>query len=252
MYTDVMKPLTVTVLGAGDAFSPGGLFHSSYLIQGQDTTLLLDCGAHTLAALKKAQISSDRIDVILISHLHGDHFAGVPILFLDYMYINHRSRPLLIAGPRDTARRIQDLFSVLYPHAAAQGLPFELQILEIDAQEQHKIGSSLLTTFPVAHEEEETCFGFRIEIDGKTIVYSGDAGWTEDLPAHFADSDLVLCECTFFDTRLPVHIDVLRLRENRHRFQTGRFVLTHLGEEVLKRRAEIEFELASDGLIIQL
>ena len=91
--------MRVTVLGAGDAFSSGGQRQSGYLVETHRATFLLDCGTTTLLALKSLQIPAEQIDFVAISHMHGDHFGGLPFLFLEYLYENPRTRPLHIVGP---------------------------------------------------------------------------------------------------------------------------------------------------------
>jgi ribonuclease BN (tRNA processing enzyme) len=247
-----MTAVRVTFLGTGDAFCAGGLHHSGYFVQGREMSFLLDCGPSTLSCLKRQGLLADSIDVVLISHLHGDHFAGLPFLFLEYMYLARRRRSLIIAGPPGTEERVRNLFSAMYRHTAASPLPFEIEFLNLAPRQQEKIGSMIADPFPVPHQQTELSYGFRVEVDGRTIVYSGDTGWTEELPQQSQGGDLFICECSSFETRTEYHLDYPRLRDNRDRFGSRRMVLTHLGEEVLAHRSEIDMELADDGLIIQL
>ena len=106
--------------------------------------------------------------------------------------------------------------------------------------------------FRVPHQESEVSLGLRLRMGGKTVLYSGDTGWTEDLVAQSGDTDLFICECCFFETRVDFHLDYPRLAENRHRFGCKRMVLTHLGREVLQHRDELTLELAHDGLVVDL
>lgn len=144
------------------------------------------------------------------------------------------------------------LFSAMYSHAAAEPLPFDLEFLHLAPQQQQKIGPLIIDPFSVPHQQAEQSFGFRVEVDGRSIVYSGDSGWTEELPRQSRGCDLFICECSSFDTRTPYHLDYAQLRENRDRFGAKRMILTHLGEEVLRRRNEIDMELATDGLVVVL
>ena len=92
-------------VGCGDAFGSGGRFNTCFHVTGDDVNFLIDCGASSLPALKRLGIARDDIDLILITHFHGDHFAGLPFLLLDAQF-SRRSRPLVIAGPegnRDAA-----------------------------------------------------------------------------------------------------------------------------------------------------
>lgn len=240
----------VTFLGAGDAFSSGGLHQSGYFVQGSETSFLLDCGPSALCDMKRAGLRTDSVDTVLISHLHGDHFAGLPFLFLEYTYVARRSRPLVIAGPSGTEERVNRLFSVMYRHAASLPLPFDLEFFHLIPGRQQRIGSLTIDSFAVPHQQDELSLGLRVEVDGRTIVYSGDSSWTEELTRQSRGSDLFICECSSFDTRVPSHLDYKQLRENRDLFGSKRMILTHLGQDVLARRAEIDMELASDGLVV--
>src|SRR5208337_4730398 len=79
--------MKLTIAGCGDAFGSGGRFHSSYLLETSKGRLLLDCGANSPLALKRAGITISSIDAIVVSHCHGDHFGGLPFLFLDKMFM---------------------------------------------------------------------------------------------------------------------------------------------------------------------
>ena len=106
--------------------------------------------------------------------------------------------------------------------------------------------------FRVPHQETEISLGFGIRIGASRILYSGDTGWTEELIVQADGTDLFVCECSFYETRLPFHLDYPRIAENQSRFGTGRLVLTHLGAEVLARPRDVDLELAHDGLIVSV
>jgi ribonuclease BN (tRNA processing enzyme) len=109
----------ITFAGTGDAFGSGGRLQSCVVVDGQQTTFLIDCGASSLPALRRIGRSPNDADAIVISHLHGDHFAGIPFLLLDAQYAGKRVRPLTIAGPEGTTTRIEQALEVLFPGAAA-------------------------------------------------------------------------------------------------------------------------------------
>jgi len=247
-----MQSVRVTFLGSGDAFSAGGSFQAAYLVQSGGTAFLLDCGSATLTSLKRHRIDADLIDWIALSHLHGDHFAGLPYLFLEYTYQQPRSRPLRILGPPGTKERVWALYRAAYKELAEQPLPFALEFTELLPGTPATVGGVRVDAFRVPHQEKDISLGLRVGVDGRTILYSGDTGWTEDLVTQSQRTDLFICECCFFETRLPVHLDYPRLVEQRARFGTKRMILTHLGREVLDRRGEIQIEMASDGLVVEL
>ncbi|HEY7218131.1 MAG TPA: MBL fold metallo-hydrolase, partial [Candidatus Binatia bacterium] len=74
------------ILGCGDAFGSGGRNQSGYLVETNDRLFLLDCGPTTLLAMKRAGLAPQQLNAIFLSHLHGDHFGGIPFLFIEFLY----------------------------------------------------------------------------------------------------------------------------------------------------------------------
>ncbi len=247
-----MASAEVRFLGSGDAFFAGGRHQAAYLVRTGETAFLLDCGATALASLQAQGIDSAGIDTVILSHLHGDHFAGLPFLFLEYLFETPRRRPLRICGPPGTQDRVSRLFAAMYRDLAAKPLPFGLEYMELLPQKPMEMGGLRIEPFRVPHMENDISLGLGLRFDRHHILYSGDTGWTEDLVAHSQGTELFICECCYFETRLPIHLDYPRIRENHERFGTSRLVLTHLGREVLARSNEVDLELATDHLIVRL
>src|SRR5580700_2126545 len=105
-----MSAVNLTVLGPGDAFASRGLFQAGYTIEANGKRILMEAGPTLLVSMKRCGISPADIDLILISHLHGDHFAGLPFLILEYMYETPLHKPITIAGPRNLEERTWALF----------------------------------------------------------------------------------------------------------------------------------------------
>ncbi len=247
-----MCPIDVVFLGTGDAFAAGGRYQSACLIRGPESSLLLDCGPTALASLKRYAMPIESIDSIVISHLHGDHFAGLPFLLLEYLYIQPRSRSLGIVGPPGVESTVTLLYNTFYPDTASQPHPYAFEFTEAKPDEPFSIGRYRIHPFRVIHQEQPLSLGYEIFVDDRKIVYTGDTGWTEALVAHSQNADLLICECSYYETRLATHLDYARIMENLARFGSKRIVLTHLGEEVLRRRKELDLELAYDGLTVTL
>jgi ribonuclease BN (tRNA processing enzyme) len=242
----------LTVLGSGDAFGSGGRFHSAYLFEAPGTTFLLDCGPSVLQALKRAQVPPERLDGVFLSHLHGDHFAGVPFLFMDYRYESCRSRPFAVYGPPEVERRVHKLFSALYEKTAAEPSPFPIHYRELTAGTATDVGGVRVTPLRVPHVAELVSFAYRIEVGGKVLVYSGDTAWTEELVAHARGADLFVCECSTWETKLDIHVSYPEVLTHAPALDCKRLLLTHLGSEPLARLDEITLEVARDGMTIEL
>ena len=92
-------------VGCGDALGSGGRSNTCFHVTGESVNFLIDCGASSLPALKRLGIAREAIDLVLITHFHGDHFAGLPFLLLDAQF-TRRTRPLVIAGPEGIEARL--------------------------------------------------------------------------------------------------------------------------------------------------
>ncbi len=225
---------------------------SAYFIESPEGALLLDCSPTILASLNRYALSASGIDAVLLSHLHGDHFGGIPFLFLHYIYVEPRIRPLRIIGPPGVEDRVRMIFRAMYSDAAAERLPFVLEFVEIRRQETIRLGGIRLDAFEAVHQKQPPSMGFEIKGSDWKVVYTGDSGWTEELVERTQNADLFICECSFFETRMDTHLDYPRLAENADRFGAKRIVLTHLGQEVLERSGEVKLEMAHDGLIVEV
>lgn len=243
----------VTILGSGDAFGSGGRLHSAYLIEAPSCTFLLECGPSTLQGLKRMGHDTGRIDFVLLSHLHGDHFGGLPFLLLEYRYETPRTRPLEILGPPGTERRSQKLYEALYERIASEESPFDLRYREIAAgPDPVELLGVRIQPLVVPHARELTCYGYRIDVAGRSILYSGDTAWTEELVSASRGVDLFLCECTTYESQLDIHIAYPELAKRAGEFGCRRLVLTHLGSEPLARLDTLTIECAEDGQVIAL
>jgi len=229
----------VTVLGSGDAFGSGGRLHSAYLVETPRHTFLLDCGPSILQSLKRSGRDPGAVDFVLLSHLHGDHFGGLPFLFMEYRFEEPRSRPLAVYGPPGTERRVRSLFGALYERIASEPLPFAVRYEEVVAGASPALDGVRVLPFAVQHVSELRAFGYRIEVDGRTILYSGDA-------------DLFLCECSTYETRVGIHISYPEIAARARDLGCRRLVLSHLGSEPLAHLDELTLECARDGMTLDL
>lgn len=246
-----MSAVRLRFLGCGDAFGSGGRLQTSMHLDGGDEPLLVDCGATALPALKRAGIGPAGIGYVALSHLHGDHFAGLPFLILDGQFAG-RTRPLEVAGPPGTEERLERTLEALFPGAAGAKRRFETRFTELEERRPIGLGPAVVTSFEVRHPSGAPANALRIEYGGKVIAYSGDTEWTDALIAAASGAHLFVCEAYFFEKRVPYHLDYRTLAERRSELGCERVVITHMSEDMLARLDEIHVEAAYDGLLIEL
>ena len=238
-------------VGCGDAFSSGGRLHTCFYLEGGEEPMLVDCGATSLTGLKRERIDPASIGSVAVSHLHGDHFAGLAWIVIEGR-LAQRDKPLVIGGPPTTAERLQRASEALYPGSGDADTGFEVRHVEFSEGTPCEVGPSAVTPFEVVHQSGAPSYALRVVYGGKVVAYSGDTEWTENLITAARGADLFICECNFFDQRAPGHLNYQTIIEKRSQFDCERLVLTHMGNEVLARLSDLELETASDGLTIEL
>jgi ribonuclease BN (tRNA processing enzyme) len=247
----VAAPLRLRFLGSGDAFGSGGRFQTSLYLEGPGGRVLLDCGATALVAMKRADIDPASVGWILLTHLHGDHFGGVPFLVLDGQF-SRRERPLVVAGPPGTPERVTAALEVLFPGSSRVTRRFATDVVELASGRATPIGPLTVTAFPVEHASGAPSYALRVGWAGKVVTYSGDTEWCEALVDAARGADLFVCEAYTFERRIRYHLDHATLAENLGRIEARRVILTHLGPEMLARRGEAAAECADDGLVVDV
>lgn len=238
-------------LGSGDAFGSGGRLQTCIFLEAEGTRCLIDCGASSLSALKRARIDPNDIDVILVSHLHGDHFGGIPFFVLDGQF-SRRSTRLLIAGPPGLAERVNLAMDVFFPGSAGAQRRFAIEFLELAEGTPATVGALRVTPYEVVHPCGAPPYALRIELEGRTIAYSGDTEWTDRLIPVATDADLFISESYAYDKPVRFHIDLATLLRRRSELGCKRLIVTHMGPDMLAHLAELPVEAAHDGLEICL
>jgi ribonuclease BN (tRNA processing enzyme) len=247
-----MSPVTLQFLGSGDAFGSGGRFQACIHVRSPDSSILLDCGASSLIAMRRFGVEPNDIDAILVSHMHGDHFGGIPFFILDAQFLSKRERSLLIAGPPGIQERVRQAQEALFPGSSETEQKYEVRFLEWQDRQRTAMGGILVMPFEVVHGSGAPPFALRLDIDGKTIAYSGDTEWTDALIEAAEGADLFICEANFYAKSVKFHLDYETLMGHRDELRCKRLVVNHMNAEMLGKLDDIEVEAAEDGKVIAL
>lgn len=247
-----MGQVTIRVLGCGDAFGSGGRLQACFLLSADDQRCLIDCGATALVAMRRFDVDPATIDTVILSHLHGDHFGGLPFLLLDGQFASRRRRPLVIAGPPGTRERVMAALDILFPGSAQLDWAFRLRFVELSERRTKKLGGFAVRPYEVEHPSGNTAFALRLQAGERVVAYSGDTAWTEALLDVARDADLFITECYAFDCKRDFHINYRTLESRLPDLHAKRVLLTHMSAAVLGRRDELKLDTAADGQLIEL
>lgn len=240
--------MRITFLGTGDAFGSGGRLQTCIAVQAS-LGLLIDCGATALIGMKRYGVDPQSIDIVVLTHLHGDHFAGLAYLIRETQIASARTRPLTIVGPPGVERVVWAATELLFPGAIASRAKFELHFVEYAPNEPAAALGLRVLAVPAIHTAGTSPHAVRIEIDGLVVSYSGDTEWTDDLLTVSRDADLFVCEAYSLEP-FRNHMDWRTLRLNLPRLACRRLVLTHMSPEILALPDASIAERAHDGLTL--
>ena len=246
--------VTVTFAGSGDAFGSGGRYQACINLRAPDRPpVLLDCGATSLSALKACGLDPGEIAAVFVSHLHGDHYGGLPFLILDGQF-TRRTQPLTVAGPPGTADRLRQAMEASFPGAVDVQRRFDVDVVELPPGATTTVTGIQVRTWEVSHPSGAPPLALRLDTGGTTIGYTGDTAWTGDLPDVADGADLLIAEAYYFDKAVPYHLRHADLAAHRSDLTSRRIVLTHMSADMLAkaRNGQAAFETAHDGLVIHV
>jgi ribonuclease BN (tRNA processing enzyme) len=244
--------MRLTVVGSGDAFGSGGRSNTCFWLETAKGTLTVDFGASALPALKARKLDPNKIDGIILSHLHGDHFGGLPLLLLDFQYLTRRERPLTIAGPPGTRARLETAMETFFPKSTGTKWRFSWSVDEIAVGlETNVLGHALMTT-EVIHQSGAPSTALRLSDGEKIFAYSGDTEWTDALLPIASGADLFICECYAYAGKMTGHLSWEILKAKIPALGAKRLMVTHMNPTVLAKLDELKSAgvlVADDGLV---
>lgn len=169
--------MRLTILGNNGPYPAAGGACSGYLLESDsgNTTILLDCGTGVLSRIPQ-YTSLDRLDAVVLSHLHYDHMSDM--LPLHYaLQFNPRTKPLDVYAPAQPSN-VRALLSG--------------SAIDVWPMKETTIGEMKLTFCPVRHPVET--YAVAVECDGARFVYTGDSNTDFALELFCDCADMLLAD----------------------------------------------------------
>ena len=247
--------MRLTVVGCGDAFGSGGRLQTCYHVEAAGTRFLIDCGASAMIGLNRLGIDPNAVPAIFVSHLHGDHYAGLVWWLLHAQHVAKRTVPLTVAGPPGVEARLAAACEALFPGSSGVRRRFDLKFAEMIRERPLEVGPVRVTAFEVSHPSGAPSYALRFDVEGKVLSFTGDTEWVESLVPAGRGADLYIMECYQFEGAPNYHMSWKTIAPNLDRIGAKRVLLTHMAEKMLARKSEVvdaRVVLAEDGLVLDL
>ena len=249
------QSLRLYTVGSSDAFNSGGRGNSCFWVEDDRGAYLLDCGPTTTRGLKLAHhlnhIQLEELECIYLTHVHGDHFGGIPVLLLELNFGLQRTKPLCIAGPVGTEQRVRQLCEIMYQGMFKLLNSFDVQFIEWPLESSAIVCGRPLKSISANHDPTAAPTSIRIGEQQKSITFSGDTGWNEKLVELSANSRALVLECSYAHHSFAGHLSLDEITSQRNRFNVDRLILTHFSElsrsAAVAHQASFRLEVADDG-----
>ncbi len=242
--------MRLQVLGCGDAFGSGGRFNTCFHVCAPRGCFLVDCGASALIAIRRFGIDPNGIDTVFLTHLHGDHFGGLPWLILDGQLVSGRTTPLTIVGPPGTGERLTRTMEALYPGSSTAERAFAVGIEEIAPDRPVTIGGVTAEAFTMRHPSGAPSQALRLTCGGRVLAYTGDTEWVEAIVEAGRGADLLIAEGYTIARPVKSHLDWATLKARLPEIAPKQLMLTHMSNEMIAHPPE-GYIAAEDGMVIE-
>ncbi|MFH1126645.1 MAG: ribonuclease Z [archaeon] len=233
--------MDIRFIGVGEAFDESQRNTSIFI---EDIGLLLDCGFSAIQGIWKEGLYKN-IRAIYISHFHADHTFGIPSLLLRY-HEEKRTEPLTIIGAKGIELYIRDLTSLAYA-TFIENLGFDLTFKEIDSKSKISLGKAELTFAKAEHAESS--YSIRIDLEKKSLVYTGDTAYSKDIADLAKETDILVHEAYTFqkvkDEKGPKnHSSFLSVGLCAKNSRSKTLALVHISREVKDKTKSIKKEIS--------
>jgi ribonuclease Z len=233
---------------------------------------LIESGPTVLYQLDRAGSAVDQIRYLFVSHRHGDHILGLP-MFVLLRALGEESGPLTILGSGEVIQAAQAMTRMVYPEVTGRMDRLSWVEMPADRPAREELAPSIaLSTRPTPHSPKVASLASRFEFErsGRSLVYTGDSAYSEEL-ADFAEGcDLLVHEANFSEAlessvdpdNYGGHSTVRQAAQTASRAGCRLLALVHLSprydghEEQVRAEAAQEFDgqiiVPSDGASIYL
>lgn len=231
--------MKIQFIGVGEAFDER-YPNTSILVSLNDSDesrhVLLDCGLTAAAAYYAQSSVGAELDAIWISHFHGDHFLGLPMLLLRFRE-DGRTKPLTFVGQVGVEETLWAALDLAYP-TFRQRIEYPVHVQEVTAgQEIHLLGANW--SFAAnEHSASAPCLSLRIDSEGRSVFYSGDGRPTQATSELARGVTLLIHEAYGMEADTLGHGGVLGCLDMARNVRANALALVHVNRKIRQNHAK--------------
>ena len=244
--------MSLTILGSGTCVPSLRRSSCSILVKTKENTLLFDSGAGTMRRLLEAGFEIFDVSFVFYSHFHPDHTGElVSFLFANkYLDVTKRQMPITFVAGKGFLSFFEKLKQAYGTWIELDPDLFNIIELKNNAYDTRMFNDFTMESLPVAHNDESIAYKIT-STGGKSIVYSGDTDFSENLVTLSKDVDLLICEAALpDDLKVTGHLTPSLAGEISKQANVRKLVLTHFYPECDHVDIENECRKTDDGPLI--
>lgn len=226
--------MEIFFIGVGEACDSAHGNTSVLVTTDSGTRILLDCGFSVPHHYFHTFADAPEPDYIWISHFHGDHFFGLPLLFLRLWQMG-RTRPLPIVSQQGVAERVREVLDLAYP-GFEKKLSFKLSFHTVSPDDTVSIGGLNWSTAVTEHSQYN--LGLLLDDGKKQLYYSGDGRPTEPVQQLVQGCDLIIHEAFRLVDQFPYHGSITSCLQLADIAGVNKMALLHLDRDFRKHELE--------------
>lgn len=231
--------MRVQFVGVGEAFDERYPNTSILVSVGgpvDGTHVLLDCGFTAAAAYYTHAPARTMLDAVWISHFHGDHFLGLPLLLLRF-WEDGRTAPLTIIGQAGVAAKVWSAFELAYPGFRPR-LNYPVQCVEAAPGKRLEFLRMQWSFAAGDHSSSAPCLAVRLDHGDSSVFYSGDGRATKATADLARNAGLLIHEAYGIESNTPGHGGARECLELALNVHARTLALVHVNRHVRRKHAQ--------------
>jgi ribonuclease Z len=231
--------MQILFLGVGEACDPEHGNTSIQVVTSGNIHVLCDCGFSVPHRYFAFCTDPEQLDFVWISHFHGDHFFGMPLLLLRLWEMG-RTRPLTVCGQRGVAAKITRALELAFPGFGAK-LSYEVRFEEIEPDSPHQIAGLSFQAVQTVHSERN--LGLMLDDGSKRLYYSGDGRPSQGVVELIRQCDIAIHEAFMLQDEFPSHGSITGCLELVKDCRLCKLALVHLERKFRQEQANVIEEI---------